>query len=381
MNQQVFYDPQRKRWKRLRRIFDLLALLGLVLGSVFVVGLMRMKPLPELLLRAQKRNYRALANQSAAAFKFRRSAHRRTDLKPGDVPLNSGEGLRAAYYVEDDPASYSSLKQHISQIDLLFPEWLHVITPDGKLNAYAADNSPYAVVDHGTVRQVDREAKVARTVAATHVNLDIFPQVDNYDPRKGIWVPEIGAFLSDDAARANFIQQVHAFLAANPSYRGLSIHLEEIPSEAQPGFKALIAALYNDLHPHGLRLYVNTPVGDPDWDLKFIADHSDGLLVMNYDEHQDGSEPGPVASQDWFLDNLKRSVEDRSQREGDLLARQTTATTGRRLCPPTFQPGRSRRGRKKHLLKRFCRRNICRPRKRGRRHRTLTRRLTWTTIP
>jgi peptidoglycan-N-acetylglucosamine deacetylase len=305
MNQQVFYDPQRKRWKRLRRIFDLLALLGLVLGSVFVVGLMRMKPLPELFLQAQKRNYRALANQSAAAFRFRRSAHRRTDLKPGDVPLNSGEGLRAAYYVEDDPASYSSLKQHISQIDLLFPEWLHVITPDGKLNAYAADNSPYAVVDHGAVRQVDREAKVARTVAATRVNLDIFPQVDNYDPRRGLWVPEIGAFLSDDAARARFIQQVHTFLAANPSYRGLSIHLEEIPPEAQPGFKALVAALYNDLHPHGLRLYVNTPVGDPDWDLKFIADHSDGLLVMNYDEHQDGSEPGPVASQDWFLDNLK----------------------------------------------------------------------------
>jgi len=305
MNQQVFYDPQRKRWKRLRRIFDLLALLGLVLGSVFVVGLMRTKPLPELFLHAQKRNYRALANQSAAAFKFHRSAHRRTDLKPGDVPLNSGEGLRAAYYVEDDPASYSSLKQHIGQIDLLFPEWLHVITPDGKLNAYAADNSPYGVIDHGTVRQVDREAKVARTVAATHVNLDIFPQVDNYDPRKGVWVPEVGNFLADDAARANFIQQVHTFLAANPSYRGLSIHLEEIPPEAQPGFKALIAALFDDLHPRGLRLFVNTPVGDPDWDLKFIADHSDGLLVMNYDEHQDGSEPGPVASQDWFLDNLK----------------------------------------------------------------------------
>jgi cellulose synthase/poly-beta-1,6-N-acetylglucosamine synthase-like glycosyltransferase/peptidoglycan/xylan/chitin deacetylase (PgdA/CDA1 family)/spore germination protein YaaH len=306
MNQQVFYDPQRKRWRRLRRIFDLLALLGLVLGSVFVVGLMRMKPLPELFLQAQKRNYRALANQSAAAFKFRRSAHRRTDLKPGDVPLNSGEGLRAAYYVEDDPASYSSLKQHISQIDLLFPEWLHVITADGKLNAYAADNSPYAVIDHGTVRQVDREAKVARAIAANHVNLDLFPQVDNYDPRRGVWVPEVGNFLSNDAARASFVQQIHTFLAANSSYRGLSIHLEEIPATAQPGFKALIAALYDDLHPHSLRLYVNTPVGDPDWDLKFIADHSDGLLLMNYDEHQDGSEPGPVASQDWFLDNLKQ---------------------------------------------------------------------------
>ncbi len=88
-------------------------------------------------------------------------------------------------------------------------------------------------------------------------------------------------------------------------YRGLTIDFQEIPTDAQPGFHALIAALYNDLHPRNLRLYVNTPVGDEDWDLKFIADHSDGLLLMNYDEHN-GDEPGPIASQDWFLDNLKQ---------------------------------------------------------------------------
>jgi peptidoglycan-N-acetylglucosamine deacetylase len=304
MTKQVFYDPQRKRWKRLRRIFDLLALLGLVLGSVFVVGLVRMKPLPELFLQAQKRNYRALVNQSAAD-KLRRSAHRRTDVKPGDVPLNSGEGLRAAYYVEDDPASYSSLKQHISQVDLLFPEWLHVITPDGKIQAYAPDNTPFPLIDHGTVHQVDRESKVARTVAANHVNLDIFPLVNNFDPRKGASVPEIGNFLSDEALRTSFVQQINTFLAANPSYRGLTIDFQEIPTAAQPGFKALIAALYDDLHPRNLHLYVNSPVGDPDWDLKFVADHSDGLLLMNYDEHN-GDEPGPIASQDWFLDNLKQ---------------------------------------------------------------------------
>ncbi len=68
----------------------------------------------------------------------------------------------------------------------------------------------------------------------------------------------------------------------------------------------MIAALYDDFHPRNLRLYVNTPVGDDDWDLKFMADHSDGLLLMNYDEHQSGGDPGPIASQDWFLDNLKQ---------------------------------------------------------------------------
>jgi cellulose synthase/poly-beta-1,6-N-acetylglucosamine synthase-like glycosyltransferase/peptidoglycan/xylan/chitin deacetylase (PgdA/CDA1 family) len=37
-----------------------------------------------------------------------------------------------------------------------------------------------------------------------------------------------------------------------------------------------------------------------------MADHSDGLLLMNYDEHETDSGPGPIASQDWFLDNLKQ---------------------------------------------------------------------------
>ena len=108
MTKQVFYDPQRKRWKRLRRIFDVLALLGLVVGAIFVVGLLRMRPLPELLLQNPKRNFRT-ANTPVSPLrkgeKLHRSAHRRSNLKPSDVPLNQGEGLRAAYYVEDDPTS------------------------------------------------------------------------------------------------------------------------------------------------------------------------------------------------------------------------------------------------------------------------------------
>jgi len=306
MAKQIFYDPQRKRWKRFRVLFDSLALAGLLLGIIFLVGAIRMKPLPELLLSAQKRNYRTLANQQSTKYqKLRRSAHRKTDLKPSDVPLNSGEGLRAAYYVADDPGSYSSLKQHISQIDILFPEWLHVVSPEGNLMAYTINNSPYRVVDKGDVKSVDRDNEVGTTIANSHVNLDLFPLVNNYDPIKNIFTPEVGKFLMNDAARANFIHQIDVFLAANPNYLGLSLDLEEIPDEAQPSFRTLVAALYADFHPRHLRLYVNVPAHDADFDYKFLADNSDGLLVMNYDEHETGSGPGPIASQDWFTDNLK----------------------------------------------------------------------------
>lgn len=309
MTKPIFYDPQRRRWKRLRVVFDALALCGLILCSIFLVGLLRMRPLPELLLSSQKRNYRTLANpQPSRNQKLKRSAHRKTDLKPSDVPLNSGEGLRAAYYVEDDPASYSSLRQHISQIDILFPEWLHIVTPEGNLTSYSLDNRPYRVVEGSKTAPVDRDSKVAATIAANHVNLDVLPLVNNYDPVKGVFMPEIGAFFQNPDARANFRRQADAFLAANPSYRGLSIDFEAIPSGAQAGFKALIAELYEDFHPRNLRIYVNVPVHDDDFDLKFLADHSDGLVLMNYDEHESDSEPGPIASQDWFIDNLKATL-------------------------------------------------------------------------
>ncbi|HZY63839.1 MAG TPA: polysaccharide deacetylase family protein [Edaphobacter sp.] len=309
MTRQIFYDPNRKRWKRLRRILDISALVGFLLITIFLVGLLRMKPLPELSLQTQKKNYRALAktrvSTTRSAQRARRSAHRKSNLKPSDVTLNSGEGLRAAYYVEWDPASYSSLKQHIKQLDLLFPEWLHVVTPEGNLTSYTEDNRAFSVVENGVVHPVDQESKVARTIAANHVDTEVFPLVNNYDPVQSIFLPSIGDFLENETARANFIKQIDAFLAANPSYHGISLDFEEIPTAAQPGYNALVAALYQDFHPRHLRLYVNTPVGDDDYNLKFIADNSDGLLLMNYDQHQTDSGPGPIAPQDWFIANLK----------------------------------------------------------------------------
>ena len=42
--------------------------------------------------------------------------------------------------------------------------------------------------------------------------------------------------------------------------------------------------------------------------MKAIAKNSDGIILMNYDQHEEESEPGPVASQDWFEGNLRRAL-------------------------------------------------------------------------
>ncbi len=68
--------------------------------------------------------------------------------------------------------------------------------------------------------------------------------------------------------------------------------------------------LGQDLHARGLKLYVNVPVSDKDYDYQRLAASADGLVIMNYDQHQTTSDPGPVAAQDWFTSNLKQALQD-----------------------------------------------------------------------
>jgi len=102
MSKPIFYDPQRKRWKRLRIVFDILALGGLILGTIFFVGLIRMRPLPELLLASQKRNYRTLSQQKNQ--KLRRSAHRSLVGECAVCACRRGRSRRRCRLRERQPA-------------------------------------------------------------------------------------------------------------------------------------------------------------------------------------------------------------------------------------------------------------------------------------
>ena len=311
MSKPVFYDPQRKRWRRLRRIFDSLALMGTLLGVLFIVGLLRMKPMQGLDLRSATKRYRALYQpkpELRSKEKLNHSKHRRSDLEPSDVTMNQSEGLRAAFYTDADAASYASFKAHVKQIDLLFPEWLHVVTPDGSLVGYTSDNIPFAVVDQQGVHSVDRENKIVKVITAAKEDTDIFPMVNNYNPVDGTFEPTVEPFLVSASARANFLQQIDAFMAANTRYKGITLDFQALPMDARAGYQQLIAALYADFHPRGLRVYINVPVTASPQEMAAYASSADGLILMNYGEHQDGTTPGPVAGQDWFEQNLQTAM-------------------------------------------------------------------------
>ena len=114
------------------------------------------------------------------------------------------------------------------------------------------------------------------------------------------------AYSTTPASAPRCASRSFGFFTAFPAYRGLSLDIENLPDDASPGYMTFLQELYADLHPRNLRLYVNTAVSTTDEDLKQIAANSDGVVLMNYDQHQIDSQPGPIASQDWFVDNLTR---------------------------------------------------------------------------
>src|SRR6516165_9384070 len=154
MSNPVFLDPQRKRWRRLRLITDPLGILVTVLIVFFAYSLVSDERLTNLLLPDIRRSLKALKTTERRA--RHRTAVARRNRPPSQTVLNSDdEGVRAAFYVPWDEASYASLKEYSAQIDLLFPEWLHVITPDGRLQAVTESNTMFDLVQGNTVHTVD----------------------------------------------------------------------------------------------------------------------------------------------------------------------------------------------------------------------------------
>lgn len=317
MAQPVFYDPRRARWKRLRRLVDVTAVLVSALILFFVYTALRDEPLPELLFSPQKRAFKALkeSERDKARDRLKKAAarsHRKSKLAASQVTLNQEEGIRAAFYVPWDAASFSSLRAYAHQIDILYPEWLHVLTVDGRLQGVDDQTNKYFDVIQSNVQSnvqsngqgssvLPVDDRVMPFLKVEDPSMEVFPMVNNYDGAN--WVGDIVGFLNNPDARARFRKEAALFLSSG-RYRGLMIDFESFPPAGQLGYVALLQEVSSDLHARGMKLYVAVPAHSSEYNYPAIAAAADGVVLMNYDEHYPGAASGPVASQDWFVQNL-----------------------------------------------------------------------------
>ena len=305
-SKQIFFDPESKRWRRLRLLIDASVILVTLLIVAFALTVLRPSTVPGVALPEVKRPYHALKADQKRKPPRRLNTHRKSKRPASQVVLNSDEGIRGAFYVQWDAASFASLKEYYPQIDLLFPEWMHVLTADGRLQAVTELNTLYDVIDAmGKPRPIDD--KLMAFLKGEKAQTEVFPLVNNFDPVINQWNPELTArFLADPAARQRFRNELITFLATD-QFKGVTLDIEGFPETSRDDFHTLVEEVYGDLRAKGLKLYVVVPINEIG-NYPQVAQVSDGLILMNYDQHYPGGESGPVAGQDWFVKNLQEAL-------------------------------------------------------------------------
>jgi spore germination protein YaaH len=140
------------------------------------------------------------------------------------------------------------------------------------------------------------------------VELPTMGLLNNYDGVE--WrIKEMAQMLASPAARRQLITNVVEF-AVQSHEAGIVVDFEEVPEASQPHLRQFVQELNSALHAVGLKLMVALPARDDLYDYEFFGEHSDAIMLMNYDEHWLTSPPGPIASQDWFVENLRQVLED-----------------------------------------------------------------------
>ena len=282
----VFFDEQRARWRRARRAGELASALLTILLIAFLVNVSRRLDLPRLMLPDSRPTLHAVRQKPRPGSAGPR-AGRRSRVLPRQSASGPADPMRAAFYVSWDPASFAALRLHHGEIDLLVPESLHMISPDGQV-------------------QAETDPKLDEWLRATATDLQVMPLVNNSDGTRW-YTSELAEMLGRPAARSEAVAQLVAHVAG-ARRPGLVVDFEEVPAGRQREFSAFVKELAEGLHRAGLQLLVALPAADPAYDYKTIGRDADSVILMNYDQHWLTSAPGPIASQDWFVRNVETTI-------------------------------------------------------------------------
>ena len=301
----IFYDAEKVRWKRTRRVLEVSGVLLTLLLVYFFITIARSVELPSSFLLPDTRPiYHALKKKPTKTVALREGRHKRV-ANIGQVPA-AYDPLRAAFFVSWDPNSLASLKKHYKDIDLLMPEQLHAVSADGAITV--VDYELYETVKVTPAEAISRlkQDKLHQWMKSANppLELPMMGVLNNYDGQ--LWrSKELAAMLAIPASRKRLITDTVEY-AVESKQAGIVVDFEEVPKKSQPLFHQFIGELAPMLHGAGLKLMIALPARDDEYDYAFFGRETDAIILMNYDQHWITSPPGPIAAQDWFVENLRQ---------------------------------------------------------------------------
>jgi peptidoglycan-N-acetylglucosamine deacetylase len=281
-----------------------------LLLAYFFISIVVSVELPAGLLPDVKPPFHALKASARKKPPLGREGRHRRVANIGTVPA-SYDPLRAAFYVSWDANSLVSLKKHYKDLDLLIPEQLHGVTPDGAMTIVDYSNNqtrPVKATPAEAITLLKRD-ELHNWMHSLNppIELPMMGMLDNYDGSS--WrIDEMAGLLANPAARALLIKNVTDY-AVLAHQAGIVVDFEEVPDDSQAHFREFSAELATSLHAANLKLMMALPARDNAYDYEFFGKQCDAIILMNYDQHWLTSPPGPIAAQDWFVENLRQIKE------------------------------------------------------------------------
>jgi cellulose synthase/poly-beta-1,6-N-acetylglucosamine synthase-like glycosyltransferase/spore germination protein YaaH/peptidoglycan/xylan/chitin deacetylase (PgdA/CDA1 family) len=277
----VFHDPTGRRAKRANLGVGLIISAAALVVAAFFATLAFAPHLPGLTLK-DPRVLQALHPETV--HRFRRAVEWRRIPKTAKATAGgAARPLSVGFYVTWDESSRVSLRRHVDQLDVVSPQWVAL---DGSLGRVAVTSDPLA------------EALIASAKSSPSV----LPMVHNGHDA-----------ISDQALASNLLTNPAAeralisnlvVLAKQRGWAGYVFDLENLDRAALARYPAFLAHARAALKPLGREVWVATPFGDDSWNLRKFRAAADSVVLMAYDQHWGGGEPGPVTAQDWFEETM-----------------------------------------------------------------------------
>ena len=298
---QIFYDRKKIRSRYSRRTMVSFGAFFLSIFLVAFASIIKTPVLPGLKLEDPAPQYRGASNGAKAnpsAVTVSRQLPAGTALKTADqikLEVEKSGSLTArpkviGFYVNWDDNSFTSLKNNIGKIDELMPEWLHLGEANGDI----------------IINNLQRQKETLEFIRQNRSELRVIPLINNFNGNTQQWdTDRLVGMLSNTDSRKRAVENIYGFVK-NYDLSGINIDFEGVPDTSQSDLFLFMQELYGKFHPEGLVVTQDIPLDDDSFDLKKFSTVTDFMVLMAYDEHFGGGEPGPVASNAWYLGALTR---------------------------------------------------------------------------
>ena len=282
MSRPIFFDPTGRRGLWARRLLAG-ALLLILLGAIaFATTLVAVPSEGDLALPLPQPHAARLSGISSLRHDIAKWLPHWGKRHVQARPLNIG------FYMPGDEGSIASLRRHVGQLDWVVPA---LVTISGS----------------GQPIHVASDPAFDRMIAAMPRPPKVLPMVQNIGSES--WDGAGAArLLRDPAASQALARQLGGFVARNHE-AGLVMDLESLPGNAMPGYLRFLQLLRAAM-PHGTQIALTVPAGEQGWPLARFAAVANRVILMDYDQHWQGGEPGPIAAQGWFAREAETALRE-----------------------------------------------------------------------